>query len=46
NFMLWQSAYAELWFTDVYWPDFSPDDLHQAVSSYQMRQRRYGSVVP
>lgn len=44
NFMLWQLAYAELWFTDVYWPDFDEEMLRQAVSEYQRRIRRYGGV--
>jgi undecaprenyl diphosphate synthase len=44
NFMLWQLAYTELWFTDVYWPDFSAADLDQAVYDYQNRGRRFGGV--
>jgi undecaprenyl diphosphate synthase len=44
NFMLWQLAYTELWFTDVYWPDFSRKHLEEAVTEYQRRVRRYGSV--
>lgn len=44
NFMLWQSAYTELWFTDVLWPDFSEDHLLQAVEEYQKRSRRFGGV--
>lgn len=44
NFMLWQLAYTELWFTDTYWPDFSEDDLIQAIGDYQRRGRRYGGV--
>ncbi|WP_409293286.1 isoprenyl transferase [Peribacillus sp. SCS-37] len=44
NFMLWQSAYTEFWFTDVYWPDFSESHLLQAVHDYQSRSRRYGGV--
>ena len=44
NFMLWQSAYTELWFTDVLWPDFSEDYLLQAVEEYQKRSRRFGGV--
>lgn len=42
NFLLWQLAYSELYFTDVYWPGFRKIDLLRAVRSYQMRQRRYG----
>jgi undecaprenyl diphosphate synthase len=44
NFMLWQLAYTELWFTDVLWPDFSTQDLHRAIQEYQRRARRYGAV--
>ena len=42
NFLLWQAAYAELWFTDVLWPDFKPADLEQALAAYLVRERRYG----
>ncbi|TLS37362.1 isoprenyl transferase [Pseudalkalibacillus caeni] len=44
NFMLWQLAYAELWFTDVLWPDFTEDHLVQAILEYQHRGRRYGGL--
>lgn len=44
NFMLWQLAYTELWFTDVLWPDFRKDHLFQAIAEYQGRARRYGAV--
>lgn len=44
NYLLWQIAYSELYFTDAYWPDFSVDDLHQAIASFQKRQRRYGKT--
>ncbi len=44
NFLLWQLAYTELYFCDVYWPDFSEDDLTAALHSYQQRRRRYGGV--
>lgn len=44
NFLLWQSAYSEFYFTDVLWPDFTPDELMKAVASYQHRSRRYGGV--
>lgn len=44
NFMLWQLAYTELWFTDTYWPDFTEDELVKAVKDYQMRGRRFGGV--
>lgn len=42
NFLLWQAAYSELYFTDVLWPDFDNDELCKAVYEYQRRQRRYG----
>jgi len=42
NFLLWQAAYAELWFTDVLWPDFTPGHLEQALSEFAGRERRYG----
>ncbi len=42
NFLLWQLAYSELWFTSVYWPDFSKLHLMEAVHDYQMRKRRFG----
>jgi undecaprenyl diphosphate synthase len=42
NFLLWQAAYAELWFTDVLWPDFTVDDLRQAMDAFAQRERRYG----
>ena len=42
NFLLWQSAYAEYYFTDVYWPSFSRTDLLEAIEAYQQRKRRYG----
>ncbi len=45
NYLLWQSAYAELWVTPVYWPDFTPELLAQAVEDYSRRTRRYGAVV-
>lgn len=43
NFMLWQLAYAELYFTDVLWPDFGEQELEQAIKCYQQRDRRFGS---
>ncbi len=42
NFLLWQSAYTELYFTDVYWPDFNMEELCKAIWTYQQRQRRFG----
>jgi undecaprenyl diphosphate synthase len=44
NFLLWQIAYAELYFTDILWPDFSKDDLHEALINYQNRERRFGKT--
>ncbi|TDT61578.1 isoprenyl transferase [Fonticella tunisiensis] len=44
NFLLWQIAYAELWFSDVYWPDFKPDNLYQAIVDFQNRDRRFGGI--
>ncbi len=44
NFMLWQMAYAELYFTDVLWPDFSPEDMDKALDSYNERDRRFGAI--
>ena len=44
NFLLWELAYTELYFTEKYWPDFTKDDLIEAVSEYQKRQRRFGRV--
>ena len=44
NFLLWQIAYAELYFTKVFWPDFSDKDLYKAIASYQKRERRFGKT--
>lgn len=44
NFLLWQCAYAEFYFTDVLWPDFSPAELDKAIAAYNSRDRRYGGV--
>lgn len=44
NFMLWQLAYSELWFTDVYWPDFTREHFYEAIAEYQRRSRRYGAL--
>ena len=44
NFLLWQCAYAEFYFTDVLWPDFTPEELDKAIAVYQSRDRRYGGV--
>ena len=42
--ILWQIAYAELYFTDVYWPDFSKDDFNLALENYKSRERRFGKT--
>ena len=44
NFMLWQSAYSELYFSDVLWPDFRKQEFKAALQSYSKRDRRYGKV--
>lgn len=44
NFLLWQIAYAEIWLTDKFWPDFTPDLLIQAVREFQARDRRFGGL--
>jgi undecaprenyl diphosphate synthase len=44
NFLLWQIAYAELYFTDVLWPDFKEQNLYEAIISYQKRERRFGKT--
>ena len=44
NFLLWQIAYAELYFTPVLWPDFKEEDLYEAIISYQKRERRFGKT--
>ncbi len=46
NFLLWQAAYAEYFFTPVLWPDFGPDDLEEAVNEYRNRDRRFGGIKP
>ncbi|MDH5203991.1 MAG: isoprenyl transferase [Nitrospirota bacterium] len=45
NFLLWQGAYSELYFTDTLWPDFTKDELLIAIRDYQMRERRFGAIV-
>jgi len=45
NFLLWQLAYAEFYFTDVLWPDFTAEDLDRAIAYYHGRDRRYGGVT-
>jgi undecaprenyl diphosphate synthase len=44
NFLLWQMAYAELYFTDVLWPDFRKEDFYDAIIDYQNRERRFGKT--
>lgn len=44
NFLLWQCAYSEFYFTDVLWPDFSSDELDKAIAEFKRRDRRYGGV--
>ena len=44
NYLIWQSAYAELWFSDILWPDFKPHHLEQAIDAYNHRDRSFGGV--
>ena len=44
NFLLWQLAYSEFYFTETHWPDFRRDDFFQAILAYQQRERRFGMV--
>lgn len=44
NFLLWQLAYAEFWFTDIHWPDFTKETLRKAIYEYQNRNRRFGAI--
>ena len=44
NFLLWQIAYAELYFSDILWPDFKKEDFFNAITSYQKRERRFGKI--
>jgi len=44
NFLLWQCAYSEFWYSDINWPDFKEEDLRRAISDYQNRDRRFGKV--
>lgn len=46
NFLLWQIAYTELWFSPVYWPDFRESHFLEAIAAYQQRKRRYGLLDP
>ncbi|MBW0454375.1 MAG: di-trans,poly-cis-decaprenylcistransferase [Candidatus Kinetoplastibacterium crithidii] len=45
NFLIWQLAYTELYFTDIYWPDFTPLDLEKAFEWYRTRERRFGKII-
>ena len=42
NFLLWQAAYSEFWYSDVLWPDFKVSDLHEALREFEKRNRRFG----
>ena len=44
NFLIWQAAYSEFWYSNVLWPDFSPDDLDRAIEDYNKRNRRFGGI--
>ena len=44
NILIWQAAYSEYWTTPVYWPDFSPEQLRQAIYDYGQRERRFGGL--
>jgi undecaprenyl diphosphate synthase len=44
NYLLWQIAYTEFWFSDIYWPDFKPEHLYRAIIDYQNRDRRFGGI--
>jgi undecaprenyl diphosphate synthase len=44
NFLIWQSAYAEFWWTETYWPDFGREELLEAIRDYQQRERRFGRI--
>lgn len=44
NFLLWQCAYSEFWYSDICWPDFTEDDLHKAIYDFQQRDRRFGGI--
>ncbi len=46
NFLLWQAAYAELYFTDTFWPDFGREDIDMALSEYGRRKRKFGGLLP
>ena len=44
NFLLWQAAYAEFYYTDVLWPDFTPEELEKAIAAFNSRSRRFGGT--
>ncbi len=44
NYLIWQSAYAEYWFSDILWPDFKPKDLEMAIEDFNRRNRRFGGI--
>jgi undecaprenyl diphosphate synthase len=44
NYLLWQLAYAELYFTDLYWPEFRAEQLYEAIADFQTRERRFGKT--
>lgn len=44
NFLLWQSAYSEFWYSNIKWPDFTPKDLYKAIFEYEHRNRRFGNI--
>jgi undecaprenyl diphosphate synthase len=44
NFLLWELAYSELWFTPVFWPDFTREYLFEAIRDFQKRERRFGGI--
>ena len=46
NYLLWQISYAELYVTDVYWPDFTEEVMHKAIKDYATRNRRFGGLSP
>jgi undecaprenyl diphosphate synthase len=44
NFLIWQAAYSEYWTTPLFWPDFGPEHLQQAIEEYGQRERRFGGL--
>lgn len=46
NFLIWQAAYSEYWTTPIFWPDFGPEQLKQAILDYSQRERRFGGLAP